>query len=439
VNNNTNALDTVSIISNIASNQLPALSASSYVRLVPLLIATLVAVISLGICSFLLPGNSKKTLQRRALFRLISALTSIGAILVSITFGITFYRYNTNIKYACSLLLLQHQTSQYICSSYTPGMGIILLAISIGLFIISSIYCIICSISPLSKTSKLQHTNTGSNFSIYTDSNQEQAAVVNEKQILPPTMYDYNETPQRMSLRPPPPQNQKKSKCKSIVAADKVPSSGSDISNTEGRVPSMGLTPTITNSSEYLVDEDVLLPPNLPFASRQNRARGSSTQNRPLSYGSNNTFGALGGTGSQPNSPSADETASQASSYMDLHHARLYRNDSNISAGTQAPTSTNTIYSTPGTMSNHTLGATLYTNSKSSGYYVNSSFSGDEDDKTQSNNPRPRQFGSASSSMHSNFIPDRTSSGVDSLLYKRIEDYLHVQDKKKDSSSSLSN
>lgn len=451
-------LDTISTISNIAnSNGLPTLSVSSYVRLVPLLISTLGAVISLGVCLFLLPGNSKKTLQRRALFRLASLFSFIGATLVSITFGITINQYSANIKYACSLL--QQQRHQYICSSYTPGIEIILLAISIGLFIISAVYCIICSISPLSKSSKMQHTNTGSNFSVYTDPNLEQVSAVNEKQIVSPVNrneYDYNnetqQSQQRISLRPPPPNQKRTNKGRSIILPDKslVPSSLENVSNTEGAVPvvsaTAGLVSTATThiSSEFLVDDDVLLPPNLPFASRQNnQAGGSSNQNRPLSSGSNNTFGALCGNGSHPNSPSADETASQSSSYMDLHHTRHYRNDSNISAGTlTTPTNNNLMYATTGTMSNHTLGGTLYANSKSSGYYGNSSFSGDEDDKTNhgsQSNTRSRQFGSTSSSMHSNIIPDNPSSGFDSRLYKRIEDYLHVQDSKKDSSSSLSN
>lgn len=343
------------------------------------------------------------------------------------------------------------QGSRYICSSYTPGIETILLGISIGLFIISAVCCVICSLSPLSKSSRMQHTNADSNFSVCTDTNHEQATEINEKQIasLAGNEYDYNnetQQTQRMSLRPPPP-NQKRT----IIIADKfpVPSSVAGVSNTEGMVPvdATGLVLTTTRSSEFLDNQDILLPPNLPFASRRtNQAGGSSNQNRPLSNGSNNTFGALCGNGSHPNSPSADETNSQASSYMDLHHNQYYRNDSNISAGTLTPTHTNSnsnlIYTVSGTMSNHTLGATLYTNSKSGGCYGNPSSSGDEDDKINhgsQSNTRSRQFGSTSSSMHSSIIPDNASSGFDNMLYKRIEDYLHVQDNKKDSSSSLSN
>lgn len=429
-------LDTLAVISQLDSSNndqdLPSLTPISYVRLIPLLIASLLAVVALGITAFLLPGNTKKTLQRKALFWLTSLLSFICAVLISIAFGITYEKYTTNMTKACSSMDLE-----YICSSYTLNTEIILLAISIGIFMISTMYSIICSTTELISNSKMQqqqnNSNLSSSYSVYADydSPDETPSISNEKQS------DTNSQPQRASLRPPPP-NQQRGKSRSPeVNHNKLPAQplGANL-NADGVVPftnmylaqqqypAAGTTDIISTSFAPTASDDVLRPPTLPFASRAN----NQSNNRPSSYGSNNTFGALGAS-SNPNSPAADDASSQVSSYMDYHQRT--NSGSSITNGSNI----NMIYGTgSGTPSHHTLGGTFQLNnltkqpSSQNYYYSNSS----EEDGLHNK----RQFGSSCSSLHSNGQMNNngteTSSvqNLDNTLFQRIEDYLHVAQEK---------
>ncbi|CAO3639506.1 unnamed protein product [Mucor fragilis] len=417
--------------------KLPILTRTSYARLIPLLMASLLAVIALGITAFLLPGNMKKTLQRRALFWLTSLLCFLCAALTSIAFGITYHAYTTNITAACSSL-----DTEYICSSYTLNTEIILLAISIGVFMISTMYSIICSASQLSHNSKLQHQqNMSSSYSVYADSDSpnETPSIYDEKQDMSDTN-SHQQQLQRASLRPPPP-NQQRAKSRSPeVLHNKLPAKplATDLS-ADGVVPfpsaqhenaTMGTTDIGSTSFDPMVlDSAVLRPPTLPFASRAN----NQGKGRPSSYGSNNTFGALGANSSGPNSPAADDASSQVSSYMDYHHRT-----NSASSMTNAAT-TNMVYASgSGTPSNHTLGGSFQLNSltkQSSShhnyYYYNSS----EDDSLH--HSKRHLESSSNSSFHSGSHPNThhrsdtlSAQHLDNTLFQRIDDYLHVGSEK---------
>ncbi|KAL9540710.1 hypothetical protein MBANPS3_009532 [Mucor bainieri] len=421
--------------SNSNDQTLPLLTSTSCVRLIPLLMASLLAVIALGITAFLLPGNIKKTLQRRALFWLTSLLCFLCAALISIAFGITYHTYTTNITTACSSL-----DTEYICSSYTLNTEIILLAISIGIFMISTMYSIICSASQLSRDSKLQHQQnmSSSSYSVYADydSPNETPSIYDEKRDMSDTnSQQHQQQPQRASLRPPPPNQQRVKSRSPEITHNKLPAKplASDLS-ADGVVPfhsaqhqstTMGTTDIgSTSFTPMVLDSAVLRPPTLPFASRAN----NQGKDRPSSYGSNNTFGALGAN-SGPNSPAADDASSQVSSYMDYHQ----RTNSGSSMTNVAIT--NMVYASgSGTPSNHTLGGSFQLNnltkqssSHHNYYYYNSS----EDDSLHHNK---RHFeNSSNSSFHSgshantHHRPDSLSAQhLDNTLFQRIDDYLHV-------------
>ncbi|KAG2213319.1 hypothetical protein INT46_007532 [Mucor plumbeus] len=431
-------IDALAVINQLDSSNndqnLPPLTPVSYVRLIPLLIASLLAVIALGITAFLLPGNIKKTLQRKALFWLTSLLSFICAALISIAFGITYEKYTTSITRACSSIDLE-----YICSSYTLNTEIILLAISIGIFMISTMYSIICSASQLTNNSKMQqqqnNSNLSSSYSIYADydSPDETPSILNEKQ----DMSDTNSQPQRASLRPPPPNQQRVKSRSPETYHNKLPAQPLAANlNADGVVPftninlaqqqysTTGTADIASTSFAPMASEDVLRPPTLPFASRTN----NRSNNRPSSYGSNNTFGALGAS-SNPNSPAADDASSQVSSYMDYHQRT--NSGSSILNGSNI----NMIYAVgSGTPSNHTLGGAFHLNSltrqsSSQNYY--SSNSSEEDGLHNK-----RQFGSSCSSLHSNgqMNSNRTETSsvqnIDNTLFQRIDDYLHVAQEK---------
>lgn len=415
--------------------ELPSLTATSYVRLIPLLMASLLAVIALGITAFLLPGNIKKTLQRRALFWLTSLLCFLCAALTAIAFGITYHTYTTNITAACSSL-----DTEYICSSYTLNTEIILLAISIGIFMISTMYSIICSASQLSRNSKLQHQqNRSSSYSVYADydSPNETPSIYDEKQDMSDTN-SQQQQPQRASLRPPPPNQQRVKSRSPEVIHNKLPAKplAGDLS-ADGVVPfhsaqhqntTMGTTNIgSTSFTPMVLDSAVLRPPTLPFASRAN----SQGKDRPSSYGSNNTFGALGAH-SGPNSPAADDASSQVSSYMD-YHQRTNSGSSMTNAAT-----TNMVYASgSGTPSNHTLGGSFQlsnlTKQPSSSHHTYYYYNSSEDDSLHHNGKRHLES-SSNSSFHSGSHPNTThhrsdtlsAQHLDNTLFQRIDDYLHV-------------
>ncbi|KAI8053597.1 hypothetical protein BDF21DRAFT_431507 [Thamnidium elegans] len=393
-------------------SRLPALTSVSYVRLIPLLISSFIGVVSACISLYLLPGNRKKSVQRKGLLWFASVLCLTSAGLVSATFGVTYYQYSRNIRNACYLVLSKHDINNtFICQSYTPSLEIILLGLAIGFFIISSIYCMfISSQNQLLADSCKTHNTNMSNFSFYVSEEDYHRPPVTstidieEKQSADETVWNNKE---RLSLRPPPPfiNNVKKVGCRSTtdaplkvhhqVGCNNKPDSVTDINYVQ---PDTDIK--FTSSST----EDVLLPPTLPFANN-NR---SSYNSRPLSHGSGNTFGAFS---NGPSSPSADD-ASQASSSSYIDHQR-----------SDSGTTYNPLYTTQGTQSNHTLGTFRHKPSSHAYLYYNSSFE-DEDTRSFHNNSSENNTDTNNSSTVSNqssIIPEQSSSNV---LSKRIHDYL---------------
>lgn len=186
-------IDLVSVFHNINTTLTPS-TITTYSRFIPLILSTLLAVSSLGISTFLLHHNKKKILQRRALFFVISIKTFLCAVLASVSFGITYRRYISTVESTCLL------DNDYICTDYKLNTQAILLGLSIGLFTVSSVHSVICSLFSLNKKTEQQP-----NIDPFSLGNPSEATtcpeVINEKPI-----QDYtDEAPQRMSLRPPPP------------------------------------------------------------------------------------------------------------------------------------------------------------------------------------------------------------------------------------------
>ncbi|KAG2210360.1 hypothetical protein INT47_003345 [Mucor saturninus] len=382
--------------------QLPSYS---YVRSIPLLIATFIAVVSLGISLYLLPGNRKKSVQRRGLLWLISALSLINAGLVSISFGVTFHRYSTNIKTACNSVSNQ----DFVCQSYTPSDEITLLGLAIVLFTISTIYCIIVSTdNKLTGSCKTQFT-TNSNFSFYaSEEDQRQTTpTIDIDEIPSAEEMVWNSNKERLSLRPPPPFiNSQKVGCRSTT--DHSPLKVNDIgdSNADKYVPPQNTSSLSSTDMQFTSStEDVLVPPTLPFANHGGRSTYNHNNIRPLSDGSGNTFGAFC---QEASSPSADD-ASQSSSYIDHH-----RSDSNISQPIYAH----------GTQSNHTLGAFPLSKSNSHTNAYCNSFSFENGDLSENETGNHRSVNiPEQSSKHA----VKASTSNSDILFKRINNYLRPQ------------
>ncbi|KAI8080250.1 uncharacterized protein B0P05DRAFT_540551 [Gilbertella persicaria] len=194
-------IDTKSIIHYLNNNHLnnvPALSATSYVRVISLLFATLGAVLSIA-------RKKKRDLQRKAILKFISLQSLISATLTATALGVTLRDYTTDIQSACMGL-----ENGYICSSYTPSFEIILIGISIGLFVVCTAFGIICSqLSPPPVIDTYAHYSE--NQSIHDTSSIQ---VINENvpdsdsHDMEKLELDYSSpsssSNQRASLRPPP-------------------------------------------------------------------------------------------------------------------------------------------------------------------------------------------------------------------------------------------
>lgn len=199
-----------------------------------------------------------------------------------------------------------------------------LLGISIGLFSLAAICSLVCACQL--KQTRDHNLSEANRVSYY--SNQEQT--IDEKQqpldaektlgidhhIMPPSLLADDaiwntENKQRISLRPPPAFN---------------------LTHTGAAKTRNIVQPTYYSSeSSFSIHDDTLLPPNLPFVGK-----------RPLSHGSDNTFGAT----DRNSAALADDCPSHSSSCTD-HRPDLRRGSSN-----------NTFMYASGsqTQSNHTLG-----------------------------------------------------------------------------------
>ncbi|CAO3610988.1 unnamed protein product [Mucor hiemalis] len=444
------------LIDGLNKQQLPTPSSVSYVRIVPLIIANFIGVVAFCIALFLLPGDNKKLVQRKGLLLLNGILCFICSSLTAVSFGATFYKYSSDIKEVCSLL-----KSDYICQSYTPGVEIILLGLAVGLFCISSMYCILFALSlntRLSGSCKTQYTNNSSrSYFPYAEEimeNQSYTDMSEKQNNITPTLDEsatvWNINKERLSLRPPPPQQQR---CRSSSdnnnsplkvherAANIIDSNADPLSVKPPLVTTSSslATSTLTASTKDIkftsstsLNEDVLRPPVLPFANSNGRSTYHKN-NRPLSYDSSNTFGAFCNSG--PNSPSGDDASlNSVSSYMD-HHSNYQRSGSVTSHSNNS----HLMYATSatgGAQSNHTLGTfplhNAMTRAGSESYVLyNSSFDEEEENvpsiptsiKNVSTNSLTDDTASNDNSTN---IPNQSSSSKPKKaeLHKRINDYL---------------
>lgn len=456
---------TMSILNDgISKQQLPTPSSASYVRVVPLILANAIAVVAFCIALFLLPGDNKKLMQRKALLLLNGMLCFISASLTAVSFGATFYHYSSDISEVCSLL-----KSDYICQSYTPGVEIILLGLAVGLFCISSMYCILFALSlntRLSGSCKTQHTNNSSRsyFPYAEDILESQSSSdMSEKQKnRTPTLDEsatvWNINKERLSLRPPPPQQQRHrsssdnnnnsplkvhERATNIIDLNADPLSVKPplvaTSSSLATTTLMASTKDIKFTSSTSLNEDVLRPPVLPFANTSRSTGHRSNHNRPLSYDSANTFGAFYSSG--PNSPSGDDCSlNSASSYMDHHHT--YQRSGSV---TSHNTNSHLMYATGatgGAQSNHTLGTfplhNTMTKAGSESYVLYNSSFDEEEEKFPSVPTSMKNVSTnsltddAASNDHPTHIPIQNNGSGSSgsskpkqdELHKRINDYL---------------
>ncbi|CEP10738.1 hypothetical protein [Parasitella parasitica] len=310
-------------------------------------------------------------------------------------------------------------------------------------------FSIVCSVGELASISQQSHTT--SSYSVYADDDDspyETPSLHDEKRDMSDNT---SSQPQRASLRPPPPPlstNQQKIRNRSshtivpnrsLIRAQPFIEVGLD--ETDGVAPCLDPSPSrqypTVNTSTLPAciipndNEAELRPPTLPFASRAN----NQSKNRPSSYGSNNTFGAVDENSSNPSSPVTDDGLSLISD-IDYHQ----RTHSGSSISNHQPNGNVFYAASAGIPSHHTLGGSFQLNSlrkKSSSHRYTSSEEEDAEIRADK-----QQFGTTSSSCSSSSLRSslHLSSShctdtlpeqhLDNTLFQRIDDYLLVAQKK---------
>ncbi|CAO3599045.1 unnamed protein product [Absidia cylindrospora] len=104
-------------------------SHSSYIRLIPLIMALVLSVASFGFSFW-----ANRTVLKPLFFWLNGGVVLAAAVLVSLTFGYTYQTYRSAIFKAC-----QAVNSQSVrCASLAPKVEVILLAVALGLLVLAS-------------------------------------------------------------------------------------------------------------------------------------------------------------------------------------------------------------------------------------------------------------------------------------------------------------
>ncbi|KAG1047604.1 hypothetical protein G6F43_009958 [Rhizopus delemar] len=356
---------------------------TSYIRFIPLILASFVSIISASISLYLLPNNTKNLVQQRALLWINSSLCLFNIILISISYGLTLQTYSTKTNNMCAYL----KNYDYTCKVNASKVETILIGISLGLFLLGIICSFICCYNLKVKMAKLTIENNRVSF--YSD--QGTRTVINEVQpvqsnteklndyhIMPPSVLDQDTIwnselqKERISLRPPPPAPP--------TTHHRPIHNNSNLTNSN-TASSFVIQPFYESASSLSINEEILLPPSLPFA---------NNPKRPLSHGSDNTFGAA----NRSSTMLADDSASHSSSLTDPNARRGSGNTLLYGSGSSA-------------QSNHTLGT--FNLNKASNHCESIDYSSDEAHNTVSEGGQQQ-------------IPETM---LNHNLHQRINDYLH--------------
>ncbi|KAI8876964.1 hypothetical protein K501DRAFT_337746 [Backusella circina FSU 941] len=414
--------DFKNIFQSLTRNQFVNISSShnSYVRFVPLFMASVLSIAAFVISLFILKFNEKKIIQRCALLITIGSISIISSVICSISYGMTFHSYSSNIKRLCASGLTSNDevTSILSCSSYTIKDESILLFVTIGIQVITFIYSIFCLYQTRHLATR-QKNEIVSQPPLFLDSTvhsektdtlyKRDKEVTSTKSLSDtkfwsehPTENTYNT---QLSLRPRPVSNQMNAhypgrRSKEITchgqplhsAPNQIFLNPATIMANDPDNIRNGSLDMCTSGSSLSLGDSQLMPPRRPFAKEN-----SNGDSRPLSYGSDNTFGII--TAARSDNGSQISSIGQGSG-SNMGSSIIYSNNDNAAS-----------------QSNHTLGTLLNDHTPNMESYYSSV---DEDEiHSKSGSEQAKD-----ATIPSNYIYDSPASKT---LSKRINDYLQPQ------------
>ncbi|KAI8985196.1 hypothetical protein BDB01DRAFT_850241 [Pilobolus umbonatus] len=294
----------------------------SYIRVVPLMISTvLAAILVIHMAYIVITTYRKDSLVRitQGLLVVTSILSLINVCLISTSLGITWNRYTSNIESSCNLLNStlnpDNDENYYLCAGYTGNNEIVLLGTAVGFFSISILYSLLLLKKSRYYLSRLFLENEETEISqpplLHKPASDLHRVAEEKTRLAEITQQLRGENDNPVALSPPPLSSgsiRRNGSQRREMKAPSSPESDGLVSMThqhpiitENRVyrrqettAFRGLTPSdekafFSSQSSLPMDENILLPPKLPFVSRTPE---TSSIGRPLSHGSDNTFGA---------------------------------------------------------------------------------------------------------------------------------------------------
>lgn len=360
-------------------------------------------------------------MQRCALLITIGSISIINSVICAISYGMTYHSYFSNIKRLCAsgLTANDEDISILSCSSYTVKDESILLSTTIGIQVITFIYSIFCFYKtrhlamirqknevvaqpPLFLDSTVHSEKTDTLYKREKEASSTKSLSDTEFWSEYPTENTYNT---QLSLRPRPASNQmnfhyagrrsKEITCQppihSAPKTNQTHSSPATIKTNGSDITTNGSLDMYASASSLSLGDNQLVPPRRPFANEN--ANGG---NRPLSYGSDNTFGII--TAARSDNSSQISSIGQGSS-SNMSSSIIYSNNENTAA-----------------QSNHTLGTFLNGHTPT----IESYYSVDDDEgRSKSESEQVKDV-----TIPSNYTYDSPTSKT---LSKRINDYLQPQ------------
>ncbi|KAG0175955.1 hypothetical protein DFQ28_008540 [Apophysomyces sp. BC1034] len=279
-------LDANQIFSTVTQNQTTVVSlsnqtqtSSSFIRVIPLIIGTVLAGIAV-ICSVYANRGKYKQIGW------LSAATAVlSAVAVALAFGWTYNNYHRELNEACHKI---QDEGQVQCADIVPSLEVLLLCASIGFSTVGGALWVLASIrNEKEKEDPMDEKSTDNQLSVFHRSKNTTASSLQVPSV--DSLSAWREATELMnapaaSLNPPPTHDRSSLTMMPPERAAKNSSRGPFRRSLNGVQNTMHLYDSQQQYQNLQDQEEELVPPTLPFA--------RSHRPRPNSDGSGNTFGA---------------------------------------------------------------------------------------------------------------------------------------------------
>lgn len=259
---------------------------SSYIRLIPLILALVLSVMAFGYSFW---ATRSRPL---VLIWINGGMAFVGAVLVAIAFGGTFHSYRSSILKACQAANMQSVR----CASMSPKLEVTLLAVALGLLLLASALfgCVQTSETTIYQLDEKKHIavarkpsqimKSNSHLSDTSASSKELTDVTWEGRqhhhqhllqgTIPPARsneYAFKNTVTGNNRRSPP----------SSTLLSSIPSTST---NNKGNIDKRRQKPSSSPSNRYHHGSHDFTPPALPYGDHQQKRYSNETANQSRSH-----------------------------------------------------------------------------------------------------------------------------------------------------------